>query len=102
MPAYRVHHGWPRSAGEDLSPADAKAEAVRKQAERVSARNERARDSAMAVVDEEIRQKAIAARTIRLRQERLARDSAQSEAAAAATAVPAKRAGRKTATAAHG
>jgi hypothetical protein len=65
-----------------MGEVDTKAETVRKQAERASARDERDRDAVRAVIDEEKRQKATAAKTIRLRELRLARDSAESEAAA--------------------
>jgi hypothetical protein len=83
-----------------MSTVDTKAEAIRKQAERNSARDERDRDAVRAVLDEEKRQKATAAKTIRLREQRLAREAAEREAAAALKPAPAKKARRKSATSA--
>jgi len=82
-----------------MSAFESKADGIRRQGERATARNERERDAARAVTDAESRHKAIAAKTIRLRQLRLARDAAASEAAAALEPVPppAKKARRKSA-----
>jgi len=80
--------------GETMNAGETKAERIRKQAERLSARDERGRDAVMAVIDEENRRKASAAKTVRLRDQRLARDAAEREVAPA-TSVPIKRARRR-------
>jgi hypothetical protein len=79
-----------------MSAGDSKAERIRKQAERISARDERDRDAVRAVIDEEKRRVATAAKIIRLREQRLAREAAEREAAAARP-VPAKKARRRSA-----
>ncbi|MFI5012700.1 MAG: hypothetical protein ACHQAY_10150 [Hyphomicrobiales bacterium] len=84
--------------GETMNAGDTKAERIRKHAERLSARDERDRDAVNAVIDEENRRKASAAKTVRLREQRLARDAAEREAAAAAIPAPAKKARRRSAT----
>jgi hypothetical protein len=67
--------------GEMMSAGDSKAERIRKQSERLSARDERQRDAMRAVIDDEKRRVAIAAKTIRLREQRLAREAIEREAA---------------------
>jgi hypothetical protein len=73
---------------------ESKADRIRKHAERITARDERERDAARAVIDDSKRREAIAAKIIRLREQRLARESAEREAAAAMPA-PAKKAPAK-------
>jgi hypothetical protein len=84
-----------------MTTDNAKAERTRMHFERISARNERNSDAQRAVVDEEKHRKAVAAKTARLRELRLARDEAERAVAAASPPVkeptrkPAKRPSNK-------
>jgi hypothetical protein len=84
-----------------MGEIETKAERIRKQNERNAARDQRARDAVRAVIDAESRRKATAAKTVRLREQRLARDAADSEAAAALKPAPAKMVRRRSATSAN-
>jgi hypothetical protein len=90
-----------------MSAIETTAEAIRMRADKARLRDERERDAARAVIDEEKRRKATAAKTVRLRELRLAkeavesaRDAAVREVAAATVLSPVKRARRKSAVAA--
>jgi hypothetical protein len=83
-----------------MSTIDTTAAAIRMRADKARLRDERERDAARAVIDEEKRRKATAAKTVRLRELRLAREAVEREAvdreiAAAATAPAPKRTRRK-------
>ena len=73
------------------------AEDLRLRAERARARSERERDAARAVIDEEKRRKATAVKTMRLREQRLAREAVDREAAALIVPAPAKKLRRRSA-----
>jgi hypothetical protein len=77
---HTARHG---GIGKMMSADDSKAQRIRKQAERITARDERARDAAKAVIDEEKRRMATATKTVRLREQRLVREAASARPALA-------------------